>query len=72
MHETHVQPVGRKNPLEEDMVTHSSVLAGKASWTEEPGGLLSIGWQRVGCDWAQSIIYELKESIKFIFLSWLY
>jgi len=38
------------NPLEEDMATHSSVLAWRLPWTEEPGGLQSIGSQRVGHD----------------------
>ena len=37
--------------LEEEMVTHSSVLAWRISWTEEPGGLLSMGLHRVGYDW---------------------
>ena len=34
------------------MATHSSVLAWKILWTEEPGGLQSMGWQRVGHDWS--------------------
>ena len=37
-------------PLEKEMATHSSILAWKISWTEEPGGLQSMGWQRVGQD----------------------
>ena len=41
-----------KIPLQEEMVTHSSLLAGKTPWTEKPGGLLSMGPQRVGHDWA--------------------
>ena len=36
------------NPLEEGMATHSGILAWRISWTEETGGLQSIGWQRVG------------------------
>ena len=40
-----------KDPLEEEMATHSSILAWKTPWTEEPGGLRSTGSQRVGCDW---------------------
>ena len=41
---------GWEDPLEEGMTTHSSVLAGRNPWTEEPGGLRSIGLQRVGHD----------------------
>ena len=39
--------LGWYDPLEEGMTTHSSILAGKAPWTEEPGGLTSMGLQRV-------------------------
>ena len=45
--ETWVQFLGWEDPLEEGMVTHSSILAGEISWTEEPGGLRSVGSQRV-------------------------
>ena len=48
--ETRVQSLGRGDPLEEDMATHSSVLAWRTPWTEEPGGLQSMGPQRVGRD----------------------
>ena len=41
-----------KNPLEEGMATHSSLLAWDFPWTEEPGGLQSMGSQRVGQDWS--------------------
>ena len=37
----------QEDPLEEGMATHSSILAWRTSWTEEPGGLQSIEWQRV-------------------------
>ena len=40
----------RKIPLEKDMATHSSLLAWRILWTEEPGGLRSTGLQRVGHD----------------------
>ena len=40
--------LGLKDPLEEGMVTHSNILAWRIPWTKEPGGLLSIEWQRVG------------------------
>ena len=45
-----VQSLGWKDPLEEGMETHSSILAWSILWTEEPGGLLSVGSQRVGHD----------------------
>ena len=43
-----VQSLGLEDPLEKEMATHSSILAWKISWTEEPGGLQSMGSQRVG------------------------
>ena len=48
--ETRVQPLGWEDPLEKEMATHSSILAWKISWTQEPGGLQSMGSQRVGHD----------------------
>ena len=50
MQEMWVQSLGQEDPLEEGMGTHSSILAWKILWTEEPGGLWSIGSQRVGHD----------------------
>ena len=50
MQETWIQSLGQENPLEEEMATHSSILAWRISWIEEPGGLQSIGSQRVGHD----------------------
>ena len=47
MQETRVRFVGWEDPLEKGMVTCSSILAWKSPWTEEPGGLRSIGLQRV-------------------------
>ena len=46
--ETWVQSLGREDLLEKEMATHSSILAWKISWTEEPGRLQSKGEQRVG------------------------
>ena len=43
-----VQSLGREDPLEKEMATHSSILAWRIPWTEEPGGLQSMGSQRVG------------------------
>ena len=48
--ETRVQFLGREDPLEEGMATHFSILVWRISWTEEPGGLQSIGSQRVRHD----------------------
>ena len=45
-----VGSLGWEDPLEEEMATHSSILAWEIPWTEEPGGLQSIGSQRVGHD----------------------
>ena len=48
--ETQVQPLGWEDPLEKETATHSSILAWRISWAEEPGGLQSMGSQRVGHD----------------------
>ena len=48
--ETWVQSLGRKDPLEEEMATHSGIIAWRIPWTEEPSGLQSMGLQRVGYD----------------------
>ena len=45
-----VQFLGQENPLEKGMATHSSILAWKMPWTEEPEGLQFLGSQRVGLD----------------------
>ena len=48
--ETQVRSLGREDPLEEEMATHSSVFSWEIPWTEEPGRLQSMGSQRVGHD----------------------
>ena len=48
--ETWVRSLGQEDPLEKEMATHSSTLASKIPWTEEPGRLQSMGSQRVGHD----------------------
>ena len=53
MQETQVGTLGWEDPLEEEMVTHSSNLACKIPWTGEPGGLWSMGSQRFRHDGAQ-------------------
>ena len=50
MWETWAQFLGLEDLLEKEMATHSSILAWKIPWTEEPGGLQSMGLQRVGHD----------------------
>ena len=50
--EMRVRSLGQEDPLEEGMATHSSILAWRIPWTEVPGGLQSMGSQRVGHDWA--------------------
>ena len=50
MRETWVRSLGREDLLEKEMVTHSSTLAWRIPWKEEPGGLQSVGSQRVGHD----------------------
>ena len=55
MWETWVRSLGREDPLEKEMATHSSILAWKIPWTEEPGRLHSMGSQRVEHNWATSL-----------------
>ena len=50
MQETWVLSLGQEDPLEKEMATHSSILAWRIPWTEEPGGLQSTGSQRVKHD----------------------
>ena len=52
MRDTWVWSLGWEDPLEEGVATHSTILAWRIPWTEEPGGLQSTGSQRVGHDWA--------------------
>jgi len=57
MWETRIQSLGREDLLEKEMATHSSTLAWKIPWTEEPSGLQSMGSQRVRHDWATSLYF---------------
>ena len=50
MWETRVRSLGREDPLEKEMAIHSSTIAWKIPWTEEPGRLQPMGSQRVGYD----------------------
>ena len=58
MQETRARLLGWQDPLEKEMATHSSTLASKIPWMEEPGGLQSMGSPRVGHDWATSLHFE--------------
>ena len=49
-----VQSLGQEDALEDEMATHSSILAWKIPWTEKSGGLQSIGTQKVARDWSNS------------------
>ena len=55
MRETRVWSLGQEDPLEKEMATHSSTLAWKIPWMEEPGGLQSMGSQRVKHNQASSL-----------------
>ena len=60
MQETWVRFLAWKDPLKKGMATHSSILAWRIPWTEEPGGLQSTGSQRVGHDWATSFSLTIQ------------
>ena len=66
-----------EDPLEKEMATHSSILAWKISWTEESGGLHSMGSQRVGHDWATNtnitrFFISLQSSNKCFLYLWIF
>ena len=58
MWETQVRSLGREDPLEKEMAIHSSTIAWKIPWTEEPGRLQSMGLQRVGHDLTSYRAYQ--------------
>ena len=77
MQETGIQSLGWEDPLEKEMTTHSSILAQRTPWTEEPGRLQSTGSQRVEHDWAISLHYwiiekarEFQKNICFCFIDY--
>ena len=59
MQEIWIRSLGWEDPLEEGMATHSSVPAWRILWTEEPGGLQSMGLQRVGYEWVTNTFPSL-------------
>ena len=63
MQESWVQSLGREDPLEKGMAAHSSVLVWRFPWVEEPGGLQSMGWQKVGHDSASNFFHYLLEAL---------
>ena len=69
MQETRVWALGREDPLEKGMATHSSILAWRIPWTEEPGGLQSMGHKEL--DMIEWLTFDLKiqdQLIKITFL----
>ena len=72
--ETHVWSLSQEDPLEKEMASHSSILAWKIPWTEEPGRLQSMGLQRVRHDWVTHFHFlfsSLSLFNEYIF-SWTY
>ena len=69
MRETQVWSLGRKDTLEKEMAIHSSILAWKIAWTEEPRRLQSMGSHRVRHDWATSLFFHFLGLSDFTFLS---
>ena len=62
--ETWVQSLGLEDPLQEEMATHSSTLAWRIPWTEEPGGLQFMGLQRVWHAWSDlAFEYSITDSV---------
>ena len=72
MQETRVRSWGLEDPLEKEIASHSSILAWKISWTEEPGGLQSMGSQKVGHDWATNIYSLTRICAIFVNKSYFY
>ena len=61
MQETRVRSLGREDPLEEGMATHSRILAWRIPWTEEPGGNSPWGWKKL--DTTEQLMLSLSEII---------
>ena len=67
MRETRVRSLGWEDPLEKEMATHSSTLAWRLPWREEPGRLQSMGSQRVGHNWVTLLLLYQSPPTKFAF-----
>ena len=72
MQKIHVRSLGQEDPVEEDMATHSSILAWRIPWTEEHGGLQSIGSQRVRHDFSDWARMQVNNTIMNIIRVWCY
>ena len=68
--ETRVRFLGLEDPLEKEMATQSSTIAWKNPWTEEPGRTQSMGSQRVGHDWADSLSFPVVPYLFLTVASW--
>ena len=68
MKETWVRSLGQEDPLQKGMATHSSILAWRIPWTEEPGGLQSIGSQRIWHNWATNTFTFMYIHIQWKFV----
>ena len=64
MQDTQVRSLDQEDPLEKEMATHSSILAWRISWTEDPGGLQSMGLQRVGHNWVTNTVERQREELR--------
>ena len=62
MQETQGQSLGGEDPLEEEMATHFNIFSWRIPWTEEPGGLQSMGLQRIRHDWATNSINTISNN----------
>ena len=67
MQETWVWSLGQEDPMTKGMATYSSILAWRISWTEEPGGLLSMGSQRVRHDWVSNTHHSCTFPQPYVF-----
>ena len=66
MQETQVQSLGQEDPLKKEVATHSSTLAWKIPWTEEPGRLQSMGSLRVGYDSDVTFIQDMWQEVPLL------
>ena len=65
--ETRIRSLGWEDPLEKGVATHSNILARRIPWTEEPGGLESLGSKRVRHNWVTNTLTSSLEGIFFFF-----
>ena len=73
MWETQIQSLGWKDPFEKKIATHSSILAWRISWTEEPGKLETMDLQRVGYDWMTNTKIHLAVFfVSLLILRWIW